>query len=538
MYSRTDTRGQAVTLGVVLLFGLFILALALVQVNLVPQQNKAVEFGAYQQATDDMVDLHSTVLATSSQGTQGGVNVKTGAEYPARILTFNPGRPAGGLALSKAETITIENGISVETDVEDYWDGDPRDFDTRHLVFSPAYNEFAAQPVALTGQFVYRVPDDNDGVVLTKQTLIRGNQLTVVTLTGDLGTATAGVPVAVDPVSTGTQTVTLISKDLDDGDPNTNEGIVLVIPSELPALTWEREVLAGEPNVVAVEDVAGSNAVRITLRAIDPVSNDPIAYELRMSRVELRERNDANVASPTAPAYVVTTDGDGTTISNGQSARLTFQVRDKYNNPVSSVELGVNVPPVAGSSPGDVTPNPIRTDSSGHATVTYEPASGFDGDATIDVTCSTCLVTGAANVTTSVVQVSTDAKETNRPPSVSVTQIRQTNNNKNDGDSYNVTLALNDPDDNLATVRVWLIDPDNKDGVDDPYSGPVSRTLTGGTAVETVSISVASGDKNLKDYYLLVEVVDDDGLIDAEGTFVSGQGNSSGNNGKMTINQT
>lgn len=523
MYSRTDTRGQAVTLGVVLLFGLFILALALVQVNLVPQQNKAVEFGAYQQATDDMVDLHSTVLATSSQGTQGGINVKTGAEYPARILTFNPGRPAGGLALSSAETITIENGVSVEPDVEDYWDGAPRDFDTRRLVFSPAYNEFAAQPVALTGQFVYRAPDDNDGVVLTKQTLIRGNQLTVVTLTGDLGTATTGVPVAVDPVSTGTQTVTLVGKNLDDGDLSNDEGVVLVVPSELPALTWEREVLAGEPNVVAVEDVAGSNAVRITLRAVDPVSNDPIAYELRMSRVELRERNDANVASLTAPAYVVTADGDGTTITNGQKAHLTFQVRDTYNNPVSGVELDVNVPLVNGNSPGDVTPNPVRTDSNGHATVTYEPASGFDDDASIDVTCSTCLVAGAAQISTSVVQVSNDAETTNRPPSVAVTQIRQTNNNP---DSYDVTLALNDPDDNLATVRVTLIDPDNEDGVDDPYSGPISQTLTGGTAVETIGISVASGDRNLNEYYLLVEVVDEEGLIDAEGTFVSGQGNN------------
>ncbi|WP_276260475.1 Ig-like domain-containing protein [Haloglomus litoreum] len=453
-------RGQAVVLGAILVFALAVAMLALYQLNAVPQQDRNAEFDAYQGANVDMIELHNELLRTARTGGEGGANVKTGVSYPFRPLSPNPPPGTGSLRLSAPGTVTVSGAVGQSADVADFWDGATVSHETHRAVFTPGYNRLDVPPVVSTGYLAYRQPEENDVVLLTGQSLVRQNRISLILLDGELATASETVALSVDPVSTGQEPVAIVASGAVDPDNDGRPNVVLTLPTDIPADVWETELLAGEENVEAVTD-NGDGTVDIRLRGVtDDAAARPVVYELRMAKLELRKRADQAVAPGAAPTYLVATAGDGASILDSQTASLTVQVRDELHNPVTGAEVNFQAS-ASGGDPGDITPQPnVRTDQDGFATVVFDPDEDFEGTVTVDAECESCVGDLAARTTSFTVQVSPGPETAERPPSVEIVDVWRTSGPDDEVDRYTVQATVDDPDGNLVDVTARLASPE------------------------------------------------------------------------------
>ena len=365
---RSDERAVAMQVGAALLFGFLIVSLAFYQAFVVPQESRKVEFDAYQEASDQLVQLHNDVVDAGTTGSRSGTTVKTGVDYPVRTWTINPGAPASVIRTTDTENVTLSNASSVnDPDVMEYWDGSTKEFRTKRLSFEPGYNELKATPLALDGTLAYR---QTEGEIqpLTSQAFLIGDRITLVTVSGDVSDGGQATTLTTEPVSVSEKPVPITSTEDPDGDGDPE--LYITLPSEAPATQWQDRLLASNPNVVGVTDVAGG--VRVEL-------DGSVTYRLRLAQVEVRERGDGgDTVSPTGH-YVVRAAGHNTSITANQTADLTAEVRDRYNNPVSGTE-------VTFTDPSGGTTN-VTTNEFGQATFSWTPTetgedsinASFDG---------------------------------------------------------------------------------------------------------------------------------------------------------------
>lgn len=328
---RRANRAQALQVGAILLFGFLVIGLALFQTTVVPEQNKGVEFNAYEEATGDMIDLRNDVLVAAGQDRTAGTTVRTGVSYPSRAFFVNPGPPPNRVETTDRRNVTIANVSAVDgeasntrqfIDAIDDAGGDGQVYRTRAIRFDPNYKEFRGQPIVVTGGSAYREVD-GDVVPIAGQTLIQGTRIDLVMVDGDVSEGGGEASLTTEPVSASTRTVTVTGDD----DP-----IVLTLdpPPGVTAEEWVDssvgESIRTQETVENVEAVDGR--IRIEL---DPDEQ----YRLRMSLVEVRERDDSSLVNATDPAYVIAQDGDGQSITSGRTADVTAEVRDRFNNPVA-----------------------------------------------------------------------------------------------------------------------------------------------------------------------------------------------------------
>jgi hypothetical protein len=383
MRFRDDRRGQAVQVGAVLVFATLVILMSIHQATVVPGENREIEFDDYQDATGDVTDLRNAVLATAAGGGQAGVTVQTGSRYPARAVFVNPPPATGQVRTVDAANVTLWNVTAAGDagNVETYLGSENYrlNYSTQRLAFDPAYNEFqGAASVAVAGGFVYR--DYDTPVPVASQTLIRGNRLTVVTVAGNLSAGGYRTPVTVEALSPHARTVTVESRD--------GEPFNVTVPTNLSAATWRDTVLADQLDPPGgpdhpdryVRDVtdAGPRAVNVTLEG-------NATYELRVGRVGVRENGDSLDADAPDPRYAVRV-GDRS-VSTGRDGRrkLTVEVRDPLNNPVSDANVTFNAS--VGKfeteqktihNPDDYNNTVVRTDDEGRATVWFN-ATGHLG---------------------------------------------------------------------------------------------------------------------------------------------------------------
>lgn len=335
MKLRGDERGQAVQVGAVLLLAVFVITLSLYQATVIPGENRQVEFNDYQDATGDVADLRNAILRSAGQDTRTGVTVRTGTQYPARTLFVNPPRATGRLTSSSAANVTVAN-VESAGDYENVGkylesEGHALNVSTRRTVFDPAYNELDVAPVATAYGATYRTYDDP--VLVTDQTLVDGNRITLVSVAGDLGAGGYTTPVTAEPVSAHTRTVSVTG----DGGP-----LNLTVPTELSAAVWEDRLLAGQmaPDGHVVEVAPGPrpNTVNVSLEGGQ-------TYELRLGRVEIREQSDAATEPTPEPRYLVSDAEQGEILEEASDGRvkLSAEARDRFNNPRSNANVTFNI---------------------------------------------------------------------------------------------------------------------------------------------------------------------------------------------------
>lgn len=329
MGMRADDRGVSEVVGFVFVFGFLVALFVAWQATVVPAENKEVEFSAYLEATGDVTDLRNAVLAAAARGTQTGETVRAGTRYPARALFVNPPQSSGTVRTTRAEAVVLANVSAADADTRDYWNGTARAFTTREIRFEPAYSELTvpAMVVSPTG-LVYR--NASSVVPLAGQVAVRGNRITLVTITGGLSATGVTPTITTDPVSAPARTIAVSGSG---GRP-----VTITLPTAIPAATWERELLRGQM------EPAG-NVVRVAQngsRAVDVVLNGSVTYELNLARVSVREQEEASGARAPSPRYVVTPiDGTLETGSDGR-VKLVVEARDRFNNPRSNASVTFN----------------------------------------------------------------------------------------------------------------------------------------------------------------------------------------------------
>jgi len=101
----------------------------------------------------------------------------------------------------------------------------------------------------------------------------------------------------------------------------------------------------------------------------------------------------SNALTPDAE-YTISPGGQFTTVQSGEPADITFEVRDKYNNPVSGEQVEVAL---GSGAPGSLSTNTVNTDRQGRATVRYNSPGGLVTPVSLDVNASFANTPGGGN---------------------------------------------------------------------------------------------------------------------------------------------
>jgi hypothetical protein len=405
-----DDRGQALQVGAILLFGILIVGLSLYQATVVPTQNERVEFDTYVDANADVEQLSSGISAAAARDYSTRTAVQTGVRYPTRTVFVNPGPPGNRLRTGEPETIRIANATAVngeEANTGEYWNGTTREYNTTSVRFDPDYNQLQAPRIIYesgtiycpTGQTADAPYGPNESIVVSDGTSIEGNRITLVTIAGDLDIGGMSPTVVAQPVSAHTRTVVVEGEG--------SENITLTVPSQLSADTWEEEIVGDNAHVLDVSQ-HDDTSVNVTLDGSE-------AYELRLAKVELRRQSDSSSVASTNPKYVIGVAGDGESISQDQSTKLTAEVRDRYNNPKSGVDVEFS------TTNGTLSSGTVTTDAEGRASVQFTPDPGTSGDVTVDATINGG--NGDLNTTQFSISVSSGGGGVNNNPNALQVQI-------------------------------------------------------------------------------------------------------------------
>lgn len=467
-------RGQAMQVGAILLFGILIVGLSLYQATIVPNQNEQVEFDSYLEASGDMEELQNQIGTAAARDYSTRTAVKTGAAYPSRTIFINPGPPGNRLRTSQIGdgNVTIANATAVngeEDNTIEYWN-ETRPYTTTSLRFDPNYNRLQAPSIVYENGILYRPANDsveppygpNETIVVSQGSFVDGNRITLVTLDGDLDTGGMSPTVVANPVSAHTRTVVVENQ-------SATENVTITVSSRLDATTWENRILDGETAFV------GATQVDDTTVALEFANTEPL--ELRLAKVELKRPTDSSTVNSPEPEYIISAAGDGESISQNQSAKLTAEVRDTYNNPKQGVSVEFSTTDGAFSQGGST--RTVTTNGEGQASVQFEP------DSTGELEVEASINGGEVNTTTFTVNVDEGGAgtgggggDTTNPSSDLASLVWQSATVPEKGEDVSVTFE-NTANDSISISEVryqfYSIDSQGGGGVGD---APKSLTIT------------------------------------------------------------
>ena len=353
MHTRLDSddRGVSEVVGAILVFGILVTLLGIIQAQAVPDQNREVEIQHTAQVQEDLIKFHEVASAVAAGGDEQSVAVQSGTGYPSRLLFFNPPRVQGAVSTTGSQTVEIRN-IKASGETDDYFTddaGNDLDLSTRRIEYNAGYNELQDDP---TIRYEYGVLYSNysDGTTIQNEgSVVDGNDINLIFTAGDYNrTSSTSQSLAVRPVSAPSRSVTV------DNVSGAGNNITLVLPSELPESEWQ-ELYASSDSVVNI-DKPSPDTVEIEL-------DGSKQYNLRTSQIALGTdvpEEDGYYIVPSAP--------NSTSVAQGGTANVRYEVRDRYNNPVSNVT-------VEGDKPNPSGPNPVErtTNADGQITVPVQP---------------------------------------------------------------------------------------------------------------------------------------------------------------------
>jgi len=316
-----DNRAVSTLIGALFLFAILIIAFSVYQATAVPAQNKEVEFTHNQEVQDQFQTLRDAILSAGATGSAQSATITLGMEYPARIVAVNP-PPAWGRiqTVSNTSDFRISNAtIAGSSNAQLYWGSQSHSYNTTSLAYIPHYREYRNAPTTQYEQTLLYNDFEPGSLGLVDQSLIHGNRINTVLLVGDFRESGVGATtVTVQPDSIAQTSVPIES----DG----TGPITLTFPTHLEANRTDVFLNPSDSHAVTDVSLTGDGDLRVTLA-------EGQQYSLRMARVGI-----GSYDSTVSPAYIVAL--DGTEVLEGQS--FTVEVRDRFNNPVSGVDVVVN----------------------------------------------------------------------------------------------------------------------------------------------------------------------------------------------------
>lgn len=299
-------------------------------------------------------------LRSATTGTDGTVAIEAGTGYPSRFFLFNPPSPSGTISVGSGGEAVVDDA-NASGEARGYLNGSTIRFGARHLTYSPNCNEYRNPPTAIYENGVFYDEFENEQrVVGERGGLINGRTSSLIVLQGQYSTGTSNsVSLGTTPISSPAQTVSVT-----DDPAVTGDRITITIPTRLSGPEWE-ELLSDEEYIADV--VKNSNG------SVSIYLDEGETYELRMAAVGVNDNFDTEINE----GYIVAVSGNGETVPEGGTQEVVVQVRDKYNNPVSNVEVSVALDPHPPTG-GDVAPITATADREGRSTFTHEVADDVD----------------------------------------------------------------------------------------------------------------------------------------------------------------
>ena len=387
MEFRRDDRGVTVQIGAVLLFGILIIALATLQVTVVPDENEATEFEHSLDVQESVGELRNALLAAARSGDPAATSIPLGTTYEQRTFFVNPPPASGTIrTVGTGEAWANVSLANARADSEyenanEYWDGTTRTYDTGSIVYTPSYTRYKEAPTTVyENSLVANVFSEDRTLERTGQTLIRGNRINLLTINGTLQeNGVTSQSVDARPLSTYTNTVTVTS--------TASDPLWINITSRLSADTWRDRVLAEQTtsnggNVAEVAAIGNTTRGDVTYHRIG-IRLAAGTYELRGSSVAVGAVAEQN--KQPKPTYLVVTDGYDT-VGNGSTGTLTVQVRDQFNNPVEDFavngSLDTEFLQFVDENGNEVDTITQTTGENGYATFTYTGVKTTGADTT------------------------------------------------------------------------------------------------------------------------------------------------------------
>lgn len=358
----SDERGVSEVLGSILVFALLIAVLVIVQVAGVPAANQQIEFEHNTRVQADFQEFDGNVDRAAIRGASESATVETGVRYPPRLFLINPGPASGTVSTSDPQSVTFGNARAVNEESADFFDTSSGTFapgyTTVLVEFAPDYNEYTSAPSTVYEHgTLYNRDDDGAVAVYDEGSVVSGNRITLTMLEGELSeSSTKTVSLNVNAVSAPSEVLTIEAAD-------PSNDITLEVYTELSQNDWQNTILAGESNVLGVSCAA----------AADQPCNGPLtirldgaeSYELRLAKVGV----GSGYTGSESVAYVTTAPNFATSMPE-TGGTVKAAVRDRFNNPVSGVEVTFT------AVGGDYVTNTFATastDEDGVASVAFAP---------------------------------------------------------------------------------------------------------------------------------------------------------------------
>jgi hypothetical protein len=344
---RVDDRAVSEQVGMIMLFGFLVVSMSAYQATVVPQENGAVEFRHGERVRADMVAL-SGAIDSAAVGQPRSARIELGTRYPRRTFFVNPPPATGTLRSEEAGEISVENAEVVgDEETAEFWEADDNTFRTDRLVYEPSYHAGSSEPTTtIEHGLVVTEYAGGEPVVDGEQTLVRGNEIRLVSISASVARSGAGTySLSPDDVSAATRTIAITGED---GSP-----IVVELETSLTESAWE-SLLGDELDEESVSVDEGTDTLRLTL-------DGSATYRLRMANVSV------GTSVETSGAYV-TADRRTVPVSDARD-EFTVEVYDRFNNPVPGVDVTASRSDVVVSSTAE-------TGADGRATFRYEGSGG------------------------------------------------------------------------------------------------------------------------------------------------------------------
>ncbi|WP_440771526.1 hypothetical protein [Natronorubrum sp. DTA28] len=284
MIRRGDDRAVTVQIGAILLLAIVFSALALYQVNAVPEQNRGVEFDHNERVHTELQDVRNAIQNVGTyRGTQS-TSATLGTQYPTRTVATNPPAPMGTLETTGTEAVRIENAAVAGNEYD--YDGSPDtllgDHKTTTLAYTPSYHEYQSAPTTRIEHGFAFNDFDGEQVSLTDQPLISNRSITLVVLEGELSRSASGTVTLDLTALSGPSDGVPIEPDGED------ENIMITIPTDSPAI-WNDTIgtsFEGGQSGAKVDSYNRSGSLTIEL------VNDE--YDLRVARVGINGAGESS----------------------------------------------------------------------------------------------------------------------------------------------------------------------------------------------------------------------------------------------------
>ena len=220
----SNQRAVAPLVGAIFLFGFLVIGMSVYQAQIVPQENKEVEFQHSQTVQNDLIELRDFIHASGDTEVSRGMSVTLGTNYDARMIAINPPSPTGTIS-----TVDPGQNISVIPDSDSTTTAE--NLTTKFIQYKPQYSEYQNAPTTTNEHtLLYNSFSEADTQLLVSgQRIFESDKLVIPVLEGDI-------------LETRTNAVSVRLTALEREEQSISDNVTVTLPTDAPQL-WVDEIM-------------------------------------------------------------------------------------------------------------------------------------------------------------------------------------------------------------------------------------------------------------------------------------------------------